>query len=147
MCFLIQKERLFCSMKHTLLYTTLMKSVITTHWILRILPTIIIWQTLFFKFSAHPESVALFTKLAMEPTGRIAIWMLELIACLLLICWWQKYRLWSLLGWGLMLGAIYFHFTILGIDTLFWMACVTLLCCLIILYNERAQLKNALRLY
>jgi putative oxidoreductase len=56
-----------------------------THRALRIIPAFIMGQTLFFKFTSHPESVALFTKLSMEPNGRIGIGILELIACLLLI--------------------------------------------------------------
>jgi putative oxidoreductase len=36
-------------------------------WILRIIPALILLQTLYFKFTAHPESVRLFTEIGMEP--------------------------------------------------------------------------------
>ncbi|HAN37616.1 MAG TPA: DoxX family protein, partial [Chitinophagaceae bacterium] len=38
----------------------------------RVVVAIILLQTLYFKFSAHSESVTLFTKLGVEPCGRIA---------------------------------------------------------------------------
>ncbi|HEX3767430.1 MAG TPA: hypothetical protein VHT72_03600 [Puia sp.] len=34
-------------------------------WILRLVPAIILLQTLYFKFTAQPESVQLFTKIGM----------------------------------------------------------------------------------
>ena len=36
------------------------------NWALRLVPAIILLQTLFFKFSAHPDSVAIFSKLHAE---------------------------------------------------------------------------------
>jgi hypothetical protein len=48
--------------------------------IARILAAIILLQTLYFKFTAHPESVELFTSIGMEPDGRIATGIVELIA-------------------------------------------------------------------
>ena len=40
----------------------------------------IVGQTLFFKFTAAPESVALFTQLGLEPFGRVGIGVAELVA-------------------------------------------------------------------
>jgi putative oxidoreductase len=57
-----------------------MKTKIMITWSLRILAAVIILQTLYFKFSAQPESVELFTILGVEPWGRIATGVLELIA-------------------------------------------------------------------
>jgi hypothetical protein len=54
-------------------------------WILRIVAAAILAQTLFFKFTAHPDSVAIFTAIGMEPEGRILIGVLELIAAVLLL--------------------------------------------------------------
>ena len=51
-----------------------------TIWILRLVPALILLQTLYFKFTAQPESVRLFTVLGMEPYGRIGTGILELIA-------------------------------------------------------------------
>ena len=38
-------------------------------WALRLLPALIMLQTLFFKFSASDESVYIFSRLGMEPWG------------------------------------------------------------------------------
>ena len=40
-------------------------------WVLRITAAVILLQTLFFKFTAAPESVYIFTKVGAEPWGRI----------------------------------------------------------------------------
>ena len=49
-------------------------------WILKIIAAGIMLQTLYFKFSAAPESVYIFSTLGLEPYGRIGIGMLELVA-------------------------------------------------------------------
>ena len=54
-------------------------------WIAQIGAVVIMGQSLYFKFTAHPESVAIFTDIGMEPNGRILIGVVELIACLLLL--------------------------------------------------------------
>jgi putative oxidoreductase len=48
-------------------------------WICRIVASLILLQTLYFKFSGHEESVMLFTKLGVEPWGRIALGCIELV--------------------------------------------------------------------
>jgi hypothetical protein len=45
---------------------------------------VILAQTLFFKFTAAPESVYIFSKLGLEPWGRIASGVAELVAVVLL---------------------------------------------------------------
>ena len=55
------------------------------HLLLRIVIAIILLQTLRFKLTAHPDSVFIFTMAEMEPYGRIAIGVLELIFAVLLI--------------------------------------------------------------
>ena len=55
------------------------------YWILRIIPVVIMLQTLWFKFTAHPQSVKLFTILVWKPWGRISIGIFELIASVLLL--------------------------------------------------------------
>ena len=56
---------------------------------LRLLPNliaaVILLQTLFFKFTAAPESVYIFSTLGLEPIGRIGSGVAELIAALLLL--------------------------------------------------------------
>jgi uncharacterized membrane protein YphA (DoxX/SURF4 family) len=81
----------------------------------RVVAAVIMVQTLYFKFSASPESVYIFTKVGMEPWGRIGIGVLELIASILILipatAW-----LGAGLALGLMAGAIGMHLTMLGIE-------------------------------
>lgn len=83
-------------------------------WLLRVVAAGIMLQTLYFKFSANPMSVELFTILGMEPYGRIGIGIMELIASVLII-YPRTTWLGALGGIGLMSGAIFFHLTQLGI--------------------------------
>src|SRR5258707_10230054 len=75
---------------------------------------VILLQTLFFKFTGAPESVYIFTKVGLEPWGRIGSGVAELIAAILLIApsfpW-----LGAGLALGVMGGAIMSHLTVLGI--------------------------------
>ncbi len=106
-------------------------------WLLRITAAIILLQTLFFKFTAAPESVELFTKLGVEPWGRILTGVIELLASILLLLP-PTVFIGSLLGIGLMSGAIASHLAIIGIESrgdggqLFILAIVVLICCVII---------------
>ena len=84
-------------------------------WMLRLVAGGIMLQTLFFKFTASPESVYIFTSLGMEPFGRIGIGLLELIASILILVP-RTTAFGALLGLGLMSGALFFHFTKLGIE-------------------------------
>lgn len=112
------------------------------YWIIRIIPAIIMLQTLFFKFSAAPESIAIFTKLGIEPYGRIGTGIIELVASILLLIP-NKSRFGALIGFCVMFGAILSHLTILGISvnydsgTLFTLALITFICCSLILFVER----------
>jgi putative oxidoreductase len=84
-------------------------------WILRIVAAAILLQTLFFKFTAAPESVYIFTQVGAEPWGRIASGIVELIASILLLT--PRFTwLGSILALGVMAGAILSHLTILGIE-------------------------------
>jgi uncharacterized membrane protein YphA (DoxX/SURF4 family) len=87
------------------------------HHALRWVPAIILLQTLFFKFSAHPVSVHIFSTLNIEPWGRIMTGILELIAGVMLIV--PAFSgLGALLSVGLMAGAISSHLMFLGIEVL-----------------------------
>ncbi|WP_040253698.1 DoxX family membrane protein [Psychroserpens mesophilus] len=83
--------------------------------ILRIIVAIILIQTLRFKFTSHPDSVYIFTKVGLEPMGRIIIGIVELLAGLLLLF---KKTAWAgaLLTLGVIGGAIMMHLTKLGIE-------------------------------
>jgi hypothetical protein len=111
-------------------------------WTLRILATLIMLQTLYFKFSAHPQSVKLFTELGLEPWGRIGVGVFELIASILILYPRTTFA-GAALGLGLMSGAIYFHLTKLGIvfdgdAVLFIYAVIVFTCCaaLLIIYRK-----------
>lgn len=112
-------------------------------WALRLLAAVIMLQTLYFKFTAHEQSVALFTQLGMEPWGRIGTGVLELIASILIL--YPRTTGWGAgLGLGLMGGAIFFHLTKLGIffagdAVLFIYAVIVFVCCLILFIKYRNQ--------
>jgi hypothetical protein len=84
-------------------------------WLCRAVAAAILLQTLFFKFTAAPESVYIFKTVGMEPWGRIGSGVAELIAVLLLFVpgftW-----LGAGLALGVMAGAIASHLAILGIE-------------------------------
>ena len=112
---------------------------------LRIFIAIILLQTLRYKFLAHPDSVYIFSSLGLEPYGRIGIGVMELIASILLF---PKRTTWlgALLSVSLMAGALFSHLTQLGIEvkndggTLFFMALVTWILGLIVLWDERKNI-------
>ncbi len=124
-----------------------MKSILL--WVLRIVPALIMLQTLFFKFSASEESVYIFSVVGIEPWGRITTGVFELIASLLLLYPRTTY-VGALLGAGLMSGALLMHFTLLGYEVkgdgglLFIYALVVFVCCLLLLYFERKQVMQML---
>lgn len=106
---------------------------------------LVMLQTLYFKFSASSESVYIFTKVGIEPWGRIGTGAAELLASVLLVIPRSRFA-GALLGAGIMLGAIFSHFFLIGIEVqndkgyLFFLAWVVLLCCLWILYVEKEKI-------
>lgn len=87
----------------------------TVFWIAKIIAAVIMLQTLFFKFSAAEESVYIFSTVGIEPWGRIATGVAELIAAILLLI--PRTSVWgALLAAGIMFGAIATHLFILGIE-------------------------------
>ena len=118
------------------------KSLIIS-WIAQIVAIFIMGQSLYYKFTAHPDSVAIFTDINMEPFGRILIGVIELIACLLLIR--NSTAPWgALLGFGTMAGAVVGHSTQIGWDgargQLGMLAVLVLIACSLVLYIRRMQL-------
>ena len=113
-----------------------MRKKIILSWSVRLIAAIILFQTLFFKFTAAPESVAIFSKLGIEPWGRIATGIFELVAAILLLIPASSF-FGALLGAGIMTGAILSHLFLFGIDSagdggmLFVLAIITLACCLV----------------
>jgi len=121
------------------------------NWIIKLVPVTIMLQTLYFKFSAAPESVYIFSKIGMEPYGRIGIGILELIASILIMI--PKTTFYgALLGLGLMLGAIEFHITDLGINVqndggkLFYLAVTTAAFCGVLLVIKRRQFLSLFKI-
>jgi putative oxidoreductase len=127
-----------------------MKVKIILDWMVRIVAALILLQTLYFKFTAHPESVALFTKLGVEPLGRIGTGVIELVAGILLLIPATAF-LGAVLGIGLMAGAIMSHLMVIGIESagdggqLFVLAIVVLLCSVITLLNHQDKGKDWVR--
>lgn len=106
---------------------------------------VILLQTLFFKFTAAPESVYIFSKIGLEPWGRIGSGVVELIAALLLFV--PGYHwLGAMVAIGVLAGAIVSHLTVLGIvvmndgGLLFILALVTVACCTVVLFLERRSI-------
>ena len=112
--------------------------------ILRIIAAIILLQTLYFKFTGNPESVELFTKLGVEPWGRIGTGVIELITGILLLIP-SSVFIGAMLGIGLMSGAILSHLTVIGIESkgdggeLFILAIIVFVCSSIIAWNYKEQ--------
>lgn len=111
---------------------------------------IILLQTLWFKFTAAPESVYIFSTLGAEPVGRIGSGVAELIAALLLLV---PRTAWmgAALALGIMSGAILSHLTVLGIEvmgdggTLFGLAVAVAVCSAWILMRDRERALSFLR--
>ncbi len=103
-------------------------------WLLRVVAAVILLQTLYFKFTGHPESVELFTKLGVEPWGRIGTGVIELITGILLLIPSTAF-IGAALGIGLMSGAILSHIAVIGIESkgdggqLFILAIIVFVCC------------------
>lgn len=116
----------------------------------RLIAALILFQTLYFKFGAAPESVYIFTTVGMEPWGRIGVGVAELVAVILLLlnrtAW-----LGAALALGLMVSAIGMHFTKLGIEVqgdggyLFILAWVVALCSVYVLIADRRRILAVVR--
>jgi putative oxidoreductase len=105
----------------------------------------ILLQTLFFKFTAHPDSVYIFTKLGLEPYGRIGLGVIELITAILLI-FPRTASIGAAIGVGILAGAIFAHLTQLGIvvrndgGSLFALAAIDFILCAYVLWVRRRSL-------
>jgi hypothetical protein len=118
-------------------------------WVLQLLAAAILAQTLFFKFTAAPESVHIFTVLGLEPWGRIGSGVVELAAVILLLIP-RTVALGALAACGAMTGALAAHATRLGVaivvagesdgGLLFALAWTTLLAAAIVLGLRRREL-------
>ncbi|MEM1223940.1 MAG: DoxX family protein [Verrucomicrobiota bacterium] len=124
-----------------------MKTKITS-WVLQILVAGIIGQTLFFKFSDHPQTVELFAQLGLGAFAYKSIAVAELVACILLLV--PRSIAWGAgLSAGIMSGAIFAHVTTLGFSgaegELGLMAIVAFAFSLVLIYMNRVQLESLSR--
>lgn len=121
------------------------KTTVIVLWVCRIVAAVIMLQSLFFKFSAAPESVYIFSTLGLEPVGRIGSGVGELIASILLLIPATSW-LGALMGLGVISGAIFFHLTKLGIEIqgdggqLFIYAVLVFISCAIVAWISRHQI-------
>lgn len=133
--------------------------VLVVSWICRIAAAIILLQTLFFKFTAAPESIYIFTRLGefvhrllpfvqvgtVEPLARIGSGVLELAAAILLL---TPRFVWAgaILAIIATAGAILSHLTFLGIEVkgdkglLFGLAITVVVTSVIALMLHRTQI-------
>ena len=124
---------------------------IVLSWVFRLIAASILLETLYFKFTGHPESVWIFSTMHMEAWGRYGQGIWELMASILLfvpnMAW-----LGALLALGAMGSAIMSHLGVLGIvvqddhGLLFGMACVTFVSSVVVLWIHQRSVPNISRL-
>lgn len=114
-------------------------------WAAQIVAAAILAQTLYFKFSGAPEARFIFETLGVEPWGRIALGVVELVvAAMLLIP--RSAAVGGVAAVGLMFGAIGSHLGPLGIEVqgdggwLFALALITLAAGAVAAWIRRGEL-------
>lgn len=119
-------------------------------WIIKLTAVVILLQTLYFKFTGAEESIYIFQTLGIEPLGRIGSGVIELIASILILI--PRTTLpGALLALGTMVGAIFSHLFVLGIEVkndgglLFILALITFACSLYLIVINRNQIHNLLK--
>jgi uncharacterized membrane protein YphA (DoxX/SURF4 family) len=118
-----------------------------TSWVLQLVAAVVLFQTLFFKFTGAKESVYIFSTLGLEPWGRIGSGVVELIASILLVIP-ATVAVGALLSLGVISGAIFSHLTKLGIalpavndrGELFTLAVVVFICSAAVLVLHRREI-------
>ena len=114
-------------------------------WICQLAAAVILLQTLFFKFTGAEESRFIFSTLGVEPWGRIASGVVELVAAALLL-YPRTAAVGALLAMGVMAGAILAHLFFLGIAVkgdgglLFALAVAVFVCGALVAYLRRVEL-------
>ncbi len=114
-------------------------------WLLRLVAAAILLQTLFFKFTGAEESIYIFETVGIEPFGRYASGITELIAAILLLI--PRFNwLGAFLSLGVISGAIISHLIILGIEVkedgglLFILAMIVFISSVILLIIHRKDI-------
>jgi hypothetical protein len=126
-----------------------MKPITIISWICRLIAAVIMLQTLYFKFSGAAESVYIFSKVGIEPWGRIGTGIAELIASLLILI--PKTTVYgAVMALGIMAGALATHLFILGIEVkgdgglLFIYALLVFIASIVLIILNRKQLLQLL---
>jgi hypothetical protein len=121
------------------------KLTIFLAWLCQLAAAAILLQTLFFKFTGAEESRWIFTTLGVEPWGRLASGVVELVAAALLL--YPRTAIHgALLAAGVMAGAILAHLFVLGIaikndgGLLFGLAVAVLVAAGVVVVLRRAEL-------
>lgn len=118
--------------------------------VLRTVVVVILFQTLYFKFTGAPESKFIFTTLGIEPWGRWFAGVSELVAGILLIVS-ATQLLGALIAMGVISGAILSHIFILGFvvqddgGLLFGLACVVFICSALIVFLQREKIPHLIQ--
>jgi putative oxidoreductase len=118
--------------------------------ILRLVVAIIFLQTLYYKFTAHPDSVYIFSALGLEPYGRIGLGVVELITSILLFV--PRTKIIAIfLSLGIISGAIFSHLLVLGVSVkgdggnLFLLAIVVFAASLALLFLHRKEIFSLIK--
>ena len=125
----------------------LSKGLSITSWILQLVAAVILFQTLFFKFTGAKESIYIFSTVGMKPWGRIGSGVVELIASVMLVIP-ATVTVGAIISLVTISGAIFFHLTKLGIalpavndrGELFALAVVVFVVSLAILFIRRTEI-------
>jgi len=120
-------------------------------WVCSLVAAGIMIETLFFKFTAAPESIYIFKKMGTEPWMRWVQGIWELLASIGLL--WPRLR-WAggVLTTGAMAAAILSHLTWLGFSVqndhglLFGMAIITFSCGITVMMMHREHIPNYTRM-
>ena len=126
-----------------------MKSKNLLLWACRVVAAVIMAQTLYYKFTAAPESIYIFSQVGMEPEGRIATGIAELIAAVLILIP-QTSLIGATLALIIMIGAIATHVGVLGIEVmndggeLFIYAIIVALCCFYVILRTTRRKKKSI---
>lgn len=110
--------------------------------VIRILVALVLFISMYFKFTAHPDSVYVFETVGLGSNGLIGVGIAELIAGILLLV--PKYAwIGCIIALGVISGALMSHFTVLGTEVngdgggMYYTALFVLLATLITLMGYR----------
>lgn len=127
-----------------------MKVLQVVSWVLRATVAVIFIQTLYFKFTAHPDSVYIFSQLGVEPYGRIGLGVAELVVAIMILLP-RTMVPGILLSFGIICGAILSHLIVIGTEImgdsggLFTLALVVFAACLGLFGIHREEVMSFLK--